>query len=489
MAVITIQNIAVGNKLLPSRINIENTTKLKQAGLSVGTRFDVSYTPGCVKAVKSEFGSNIISPRYNSRRDGSVVVGERLDLRSSQIAANFAGRDKVMAVYMADQIVFLHLPSVSRSIERARQLEKAIQCRHLNTAALYSGIGTLDAALHEGLAIGGINSSIAFANDSWEIAINALLTDNPSVKASTVTMSGGIEEFIASGQRIENIDLVTIGIICKGASKLNVATRDLPERHPSAGHQVINAMLAIQQLGFPPLLLLENVLAWSDTVSYSMLVRVLEEQGYQTQLIGEHENHLYKGLNSNHYGDIERRVRMALLAYPKGITLDFDEMVKVGPSRITVGDIRQPEHLVNPREYEKGLHLNSEHKQEKGWKNRIVDDSANSTPSLSAECWKQRVEDPKFMHPVEKSKCRLPLPEEHARLKGLDEKLINSIVENSHAHTALGNGVAKKCWVELGRVLGLQLIAGKNHLSQFIADFYMEYIASDSQQIQADFFA
>lgn len=490
MAIVTLQKINTGTECIASRINIENTQKLKQAGLSVGTRIDVSYEPGCVKAIKSENGSNIISPKKNRRRDGSIVIGERLDLRSSQIAANFAGKEKILSIYFDGQIVFLHLPSVSRSLDRAERLKSAIANRRLKTAALYSGVGTLDAAMHEGLGASGIETQLAFVNDSWDVAIDALLSDNPAANQETVSFTGGIEEFIANGQKINGIDMAVLGILCKGASKLNVATRDLPEMHPIAGHQVINAMMALQLLGFPPLVLVENVLAWADTISYSMLVRVLHEQGYQTQLVGDYNDEQeYKGLNSNQYGDIERRVRMALLAYPQGITLNFEGMVKTGFSTKTVGDIRLPEHLVDPSEYDKGLHLNSEHKLEKGWKNRIVADTDVTTPSLSAECWKQRVEDPKFVHPSDRTKCRLPLPEEHCSLKGHSLSLINSIPENSHAHTVLGNGTAKKCWVEFARVLGTELIAGKSQLEQYLRQFWTEFVKTNSEVVQADLFA
>ena len=44
-------------------------------------------------------------------------------------------------------------------------------------------------------------------------------------------------------------------------------------------------------------------------------------------------------------------------------------------------------------------------------------------------------------------------------LKGHDPRLVNSLTSNTHAHTALGNGTAKHCWVELARVLGEELRA------------------------------
>jgi DNA (cytosine-5)-methyltransferase 1 len=458
IAVVTVGNIRQCGEQFKSRINIENTRQLKQSGFSVGTKFKVSYSKGMVEVVADNNGTNIIAPKRFGRRDGSEVTGERLDLRSFQIHEKFNGEEKVLALYLDGRIVFMHLPTKGRGLERAEKLIDAIKSGKLRTAAFYAGIGTLDAALHEGFEKEGIHSEIAFANDSWDVAIDAMLNDNPAVGMSTRTFTGGIEQFVASGMRLNDIDLAVIGIPCKGASKLNVGTRDMPEFHPWAGHQVLNAVMALQQMDFPPLVLIENVTAYASTASLSMITRIFEEQGYDTQLVGDRdENGVYKGINSNHYGDIERRVRMALLAYPKGVTISFDGMNKTGPSVRTVGDIRLPDHMVDPAEYEKGKHLNRQEKLDKGWRNRIVDDADNITPSTSADCWKQRVEDPKLRHQTDSAKCRLPLPEEHAALKGHDPKLINSLVANSNAHTALGNGTAKRCWVEFARTLAASL--------------------------------
>lgn len=468
-AVVTIQNIRHGSCSIRSRINVENTRKLKEAGFPVGTRFTVNYQPGMVELVKDDNGTNVIAPKTFPKRDGTSTIGERLDLRSSQIHEKFAGEERVLALYLDGRIVFLHLPTVTRGLERAEKLVKAVESGTLRTAALYAGIATLDAALHEGFKKAGLNSEMVFANDSWDVAVDCMLNDNPAVVPHTRTFTGGIEQFIASGMRRSDLDMLVLGIPCRGASKLNIATRSLPESHEEAGHQVLNAVMALQQLGFPPLVLVENVRLYSDSISLSMLERVLREQGYQTMLIGDRgEDGQYLGINSNDYGDIERRVRMALLAYPMGVELRFDGMVKTGPSKLTVGDIRLPEASIDESEYLKGAHLNSEAKIAKGWRNRVVDDSDNITPSISAACWKMRPEDAKFKHPMDPTKSRLPFPEEHAALKGHDKSIINSLTTTTHAHTALGNGTAKKCWVELARVLGSELRKGCSTLGEYV---------------------
>ncbi|MGF6440082.1 DNA cytosine methyltransferase [Paraburkholderia youngii] len=468
-AVVTLQNYSIGGQVLRSRLNIENTRKLQSSGLEPGVRFTARYAPGMIEVVRDDAGTNVVSPKRFPKRDGSVEVGSRIDLRSMQVHENLGGQEQVLALYLPGRIVFMHLPSVARNCDRIERLLDAVQSGQLQTVALYSGVGTLDAALHEGFAKAGMESTTVLANDNWETAVDCLLADNPASSRQTKTFAGGVEQFIASGMRVAGATLLALGLPCKGASRLNTATRDLPEMHPIAGHQVLNAVMAIQQLDFPPLVLVENVLAWTDTVSFSMLRRALHDQGYETTLVGDtDEQGVYGGLASTDYGDIEHRVRMALLAYPAGIDLSFDGMRKTGPSTQTVGDIRLPEELVDPAEYEKGAHLASEQKLAGGWRMRVVDDSDNRTSSLSAGCWKQRVEDARFRHPTNPEKSRLPLPEEHARLKGHDPRIVNSLASNTHAHTALGNGTAKHCWVELGRVLGEALRAGASDMAAYL---------------------
>lgn len=468
-AVISLQNFRIGGQVLRSRLNVENTRKLRSSGLSAGARFTAHYAPGIIEVVKDDAGTNVISPKRFVKRDGSIEIGGRIDLRSQQVYENLGGEERALALYLPGRVVFLHLPSVARNCDRIQRLLDAVQAGQIKTVGLYAGIGTLEAAIHEGFADAGLESTTIFANDSWDEAIDCLLADNPASTRRTKSFAGGIEQFIASGIRIPETTLVNIGLPCRGASRLNVQTRDLPEMHPVAGHQVLNAVMAIQQLDFPPLVLVENVLAWTDTVSYSMLCRALNEQGYQTVLVGDtDEQGKYCGLNSNDFGDIERRVRMALLAYPAGIDISFDGMRKSGPSTRTVGDIRMPEELIDPAEYEKGAHLSSEHKAANGWHMRVADDADNRTSSLSAGCWKQRIEDPRFKHPEDPSKTRLPMPEEHARLKGHDPRLVNSLASNTHAHTALGNGTAKHCWVEFARVLGEELRAKTTDMVSYL---------------------
>lgn len=468
-AVVSLQNFSIGGQVLRSRLNVENTRKLQSAGLEPGSRFTARYAPGMIEVVKDDAGSNVVSPKRFVKRDGSVEIGGRIDLRSQKVHENMGGEESVLALYLPGRVVFLHLPSVTRNCDRIERLLDAVQSGEISTVALYAGVGTLDAALHEGFAKAGIESTTVLANDSWGEAVDCMLSDNPAASRKTKSFAGGIEQFVASGIRVPEVTMISMGVPCKAASRLNLQSRDLPEMHAIAGHQVLNAVMALQQLEFPPLVLVENVLAWTDTVSFSMLCRVLHEQGYQTALVGDTDGDgKYEGLNSNDFGDIERRVRMALLAYPAGIDISFDGMRKSGPSTLTVGDIRLPEELIDPAEYEKGAHLASEHKVANGWHMRVAEDTDNRTSSLSAGCWKQRVEDARFRSPSNPEKSRLPMPEEHARLKGHDPRLVNSLTSNSHAHTALGNGTAKRCWVEFGRVLGEQLRASVVDMAAYL---------------------
>ena len=201
-AVVSLQNFSIGGQVLRSRLNVENTRKLKSSGLTPGSRFKAHYAPGIIEIVKDDSGTNVVSPKRFVKRDGTVEIGGRIDLRSLQVYENLGGEESVLALYLPARIVFLHLPSVARNYDRIQRLLDAVESGQIQNVALYAGVGTLDAALHEGFAQAGLESTTVFANDSWEGAIDCLLADNPASTRTTKSFAGGIEQFIASGMRI-----------------------------------------------------------------------------------------------------------------------------------------------------------------------------------------------------------------------------------------------------------------------------------------------
>jgi DNA (cytosine-5)-methyltransferase 1 len=445
------------------RANIENIHQLNSSGFVAGARFTVdSSHPDAVTFKLTENGERVVTPKENKRRDGSVVIGSRIDVRSELIASKLPDPNNVVVYYLDGMIVLMPTPSDLNNAKRINKLKLAIENNDFKTAAVYSGFGGIDDSLHEGFELNGLSSKLVFATDIWSNAIDALYENNAAATKKTKTAIIGIEQLCAMGMRpFEDADMITFGIPCKGSSKLNTATRDMPEMHPLAGHQVLNLVMLMQSMSWDtPIVLVENVTAWANAVSCSMLKRVFEEQGYQVEMVGDYSDGKYKGINSLDYGSIERRVRMGMLAYPKGVNLDMSLMkdLATGPSKLTVGDIRFNDDEIDMIEYEYGKHLDSEAKKSKGWQNRVCNDTDNVTPSMSAECYKQRIEDPRFKHQTIEGKSRLPLPEEHAALKGHPLRLINSLTFKTHAHVALGNSCARNPFVAFGYALSKSLI-------------------------------
>ena len=440
------------------RFNIENIKQLSDSGFVPGVKYNFEKRENNTYAiVRSDFGDNTVSAKEFRTRNSSVKKGSRIDVRRLELAEKF--QQKYMVLYYDGIILFVPPASTSNNIERINRLKNAFEHKKLNKISLYSGIGSLDEALSQGMKDAGIQTNLVAANDSWNNAVDALINSNPVGNKATKSYTMGIEELIAFGQLpTDNIHMLSVGIPCQGASKLNVGQRDLPEMHPVAGHQIINLAMILQILKWKvPLILIENVLAWSRTVSCSMIKRVFQEQGYAVSFVGEYKNDIYKGITSSDYGELEKRTRMCMIAYPKGMSLDVSVLneYKQANSK-SVGDMRIDESLIDPREYEKGRNLDSASKRAKGWKNRIVNDSDTVIPSTSASCYKQRPEDPKLKHP-NLNKSRLSVPEEHAGFKGIDSSLIELMPYSSNAHKALGNGANRKMWRAVGGMIGWSL--------------------------------
>jgi DNA (cytosine-5)-methyltransferase 1 len=442
------------------RLNIENRCLMGAVGLLPGVQVRPEFGPDFLfvrRVDQAGPGTIQIAPKSYANRDGSVTLGGRIDIRRIQVAEVFGDESRLIVCYFASGLLITLLPTRAKARARWRSLLAAVAKGKLTTGSAYSGIGTLDLAAHAGLEEAGFQVESLFAGDIWHGAVEAMLQDNPARPRTAAALP--IEEFVALDRgAAPSPDILIMGVPCKGASKLNIRDRQAPELHPVAGHQVLNVALLLQSLKFSPsILLIENVVDWSDSVSYSMLKRVLEEQGYATLLVGDRNpDGKYLGLDGSKFGDMERRKRMALLAVPPELAalLDFSQMREATSTR-TVGSIRQPEAAIDPRDYEKGRGLAA--KAARGFRNKIVADDATTSPVLSATCHKIRPEDPKFRHPTDPAKFRLPVPEEHARLKGQPEALIRALPFSTHAHIALGNGSTRKVWQELFRVLGLTL--------------------------------
>jgi len=468
-----------------ARINIENLKQLSDSGFVPGISFKFESRDNDVYAlVASDAGTNVVVKKEFKTRASGVKIGSRVDVRRLEMADRV--KQKYMVLYFDGLVLLMPPASTVNNIERINRLKNAYQTKQFNKIALYSGIGTLDASLHEGFEDVGIKTNLVAVNDNWDKAIDALINSNPAANKATRSYTMGIDELVALGRLPkDNIHMLVVGIPCKGASKLNVRDRDLPEMHPEAGHQILNLAMVLQMLEWKvPLILIENVLDWSNTVSCSMIERVFIEQGYDVSFVGKHIDDEYKGLTSSEYGELEKRTRMCMLAHPKGMPLDIsvlDQHKRINTT--TVGDVRLDESLVDPGEYDKGNNLDSEAKKAKGWKNRVVDNSDTVVPSTSASCYKQRPEDPKLKHPI-LNKTRLTMPEEHAAFKGTDTKLIDLLPFFTHAHTALGNGANRKMWHAVGAMIGVSI----NHYIESITNVVKKYsnakVAKPIEQVE-----
>ncbi len=458
VATTTLGNLPDGK---PGRINIENRHLLKSIGLVPGTHIHPEYGPDYVflrKVSGPGVETIVIAPKTFATRDGSEVFGSRIDVRRIAIGLRFTEGETLLAAYCPDGVLITSLPTRRQARRRWEALVTASHRGELTTASLFTGIGTLDAALHAGLSQVGFSARSLWGNDNWATALEAMLIDNPA--RPKTALACGISEVMAlfTERPLPAPTLLIAGIPCKGASLLNVKNRAAPESHPLVGHMAINFASVLQALRHnTPLILVENVTAWADSVSCSMLTRLLEEQGYKVALIGDRSDEgKYLGVNGADYGDMERRRRMALLAYPPQLEahLDWSVMRRSSSSR-TVGEIREPEAQVDPKEYGKGAGLPA--KAAKRFTMRIAEDSDTTVGVISSECWKQRVEDPRLRAPDGSDRIRLPLPEEHARFKGVPETMIRSLPTNTAAHTALGNGTTRKVWEQFGYALGAAL--------------------------------
>lgn len=252
---------------------------------------------------------------------------------------------------------------------------------------------------------------------------------------------------------LEPVDLLFAGLPCSGASGAGRAKLGLthPEDHPLVGHLVAAAIAFIAKLS-PAIFLLENVPAYANSASASILRHQLRDLGYNV-----HETELL----ATDYGDLERRKRWCLVATSAGIDFDLAGL-KPGPVvPRKLADVLEPAFAVAER-WSEMQGLKAKQKRDiaagKGFRMQIFTGAEASINTLTKGITRNRSTDPKIQHPTNPDLLRIPTAREHARMKGVPEELVEGLAQTT-AHELLGQGICYQPFVAMGAHIGAALQA------------------------------
>jgi DNA (cytosine-5)-methyltransferase 1 len=431
-----------------------------RASFAPGDRYEVKVDEGrSVTIFVSEDGSRTVSGRVD-RKTGEKTIPV-IDLNSNIALGMFEGMDAVRMVVKKGAIVFLPLASELSKKERLDRLATKIRDRQpLSAASLTHGAGVLAEALHRGFKKSGLEVSLDYVNEIRADWIHHAREHNPAWHENTVSIAAPMQELIQDTwlmSRLRHVEILDMSLPCSGASQAGSSKLKLKqmEDHEHVGHLVHSALVLIGRFQ-PSVIVLENVTQYAATASASILRKQLRDMGYNT-----HE----AVLEGQDFGCIEARVRWCLVATTEGLEFTFDQITP--PVRVVqqISEILDDVPLHDPRWRSNDARKAKSERNKaegKGFRLRILPQTATSSPVLRKEYQKGGTCDAELEHPENPALSRQFTGDEHLRMMGIDRALFGDVSE-SMKHQGAGQAVNPPKFVAVGERIGQTVLRAETY--------------------------
>lgn len=383
--------------------------------------------------------------RVSSKSDGAVPV---IDINSRAALAPFEGCAAVKVVMRENEIVISKLASEEAARSRLDRLKKAVATT-LTVAGLAFGAGILDHSAHAGLVQAGLQPQTVLINEIDEGLVDHARRANPVLTPTTLTITAPMQEAIQDEELMASVpraDVLVAGIPCSGASKAGKSKHGIAmmEAHPEVGH-LAHAFLVFLQRTQPGVFVIENVKEYAESASAMLIRQQSRDMGYTTHEVV---------LDAKDFGSLESRVRWFLVGATRGVHINLEGLVPPVRQVRTVGDIldKNGDHHWGTFQYLRDKAARDK-AAGKGFQMQVVDPSDTRVPTLRKGYHKGGSTDPLLQHPDDPTLLRLFSGDEHARIKGVDPKLVAGM-SNTDKHIALGQGVVPGPVIALTRRIG-----------------------------------
>lgn len=420
----------------------------ERSGFMPGARYSVVPTANGVIIKVSDDGDRTVSRKVY--RSGGVAPV--LDVNSGMDLGPLVGCEVVRVVF-SDGCV--HISPMASEVRRVRRLErlkaKLQRGEPLETAGIAAGAGILTSAIHQGLKDAGLKAHAAIHNEIRDDLCDHALDVNEALSPDTTILNVPLQELAFDEtilRQVGEVDIVELGLPCSGASVAGRAKRGLshPEAHPDVGHLVAAGLALLIRLN-PAVAIFENVPSYRNTASASIIRQQLRDMGYETQEVE---------LLATDFGDLEARRRWCLVAVTRGIEFDLSALPVPGPSERTIADVLEPSEVV-ATEWSPMIGLKAKQERDlaagKNFRMQIFNGRESSINTLTKGLAKNRSTDPKIQHPERPELLRVPTPAEHARFKGINERIVHGI-SKLMAHQLLGQSVCTGPFRALATFIG-----------------------------------
>lgn len=397
-------------------------------------------------------GSRMVSRKATAKEDVFIPV---IDLNQADILEMFEGLEHVRVIYRDGEITIQALESEMRARERMERLrEKVATGSPITIGSLCHGGGILTKAIHDGLAQGGIVSTLSFVNEIRDELLEHSANVNPVWNENTVALSMPLQELAFDKEAMDllaSCELLEAGLPCEMAS---VAGRSknktvCAEEHPHVGHLVASFIAIIAKVN-PSVILLENVPGYKNVASMHILRNQLRDFGYEV-----HETIV----NSTEWGNIESRRRFAMVAVTVGMEFNISDLIPPHAGAPMLSDILDDVPLDSPSWKTMDYLVEKAARDKaagKGFGLNVVTEDATKVGTLGKGYSKARQSEAKLVHPENPALMRLFTPREHAALKGIDSQLISGL-SNTVAHELLGQSVTPVPFQAIGKLVAASI--------------------------------
>lgn len=406
------------------------------AGFTPGKTFSVEKSESALVLRLDSSGNRVVSRKVTSKKG---KVSPVIDINSLAELHPLLSCGYVKVVFCQGTVTVTLLASEARRRRRlARTAERVTAASPLSTAGIAAGGGVLTHALHAGLRDEGLRCVLELHNELREDLIEQAAEHNPRVTSRTKLLAMPLQELAFDpelSRMLPEVDIVEMGLPCSGASRAGRAKRALsiPEEHPEVGHLVVGALALLAALN-PTVILVENVPQYRTSASAALLRRQLQDWGYLC-----HESVLF----GPDFGELEARNRWCLVAVTKGIAFDLLALPLPATKKRKLASVLEHESSKNCKwSAMPGLKAKEARDlaQGKGFRMQVFGREDTSIGTLTKGLLKNRSTDPKIQHPVHSNLLRVPTVGEHARVKGIPERLVEGLPATT-AHELLGQSI------------------------------------------------
>lgn len=421
-----------------------------KSGFAPGSKFVVTRHGAGILLKLDDAGDRKVSKKETQGKQIPVI-----DINSAEVLEPLKGCEVARVVFGPGQVLITPTASEVRRQRRLARLKTRMEDGSpLKTAGIAAGGGVLSHAMHTGLKDAGLKVTLAAHNEIREDLSDHASEHNDVICESTQMLNMPLQELAYDEEvmrRVGEVDIAEFGLPCSGASHAGRAKRKLAmmEAHPDVGHLVAAALAILAKLN-PVAAVFENVPLYANTASAQLIRQQLRDMGYDT-----HERELF----GPDFGALEARNRWCLVAVTKGIEFDIESLIPEPYVVRKLSDIMEPAEAVADRwSPMEGLKAKQERNAAEGHRflMQVFDGSESQVSTLTKGISKNRSTDPKFSHPDNPELLRVPTAREHARCKGVPERLIEGL-SHTTGHELLGQSIVYQPFRQLAKHLGAAL--------------------------------